>query len=295
MAVRLPPLSTLLAFEAAARLSSFTAAARELSLTHSAISHQVAALEARLNAKLFRREHNRMRPTTRGKELWFQVRYALELLERAFEQSSPAVAAAVELGVSVLPSFARLWLLPRLAAFALAHPLIDLCIHTTTDLAQLGGDGIDCAIRYGIGNWPGLQQELLANDALVVMASPRYRDGQLPRTPEELVSCTLLRNPLQPWETWLQAAGVQLPAGFRFGPGFSDSGMALDAAAAGLGIALGRRLLIAQDLAAGRLVQLFALAVPDDKHYYLVWRADSPKLPAILELRRWLLAQLTVV
>lgn len=295
MAVRLPPLNTLLAFEAAARLSSFTAAARELSLTHSAISHQIAALEARLETKLFRREHNRMRPTSRGKELWFQVRYALELLERAFVPPNlPGAAGQVELELSVLPSLARRWLLPRLPAFAARCPTITLTVQASSELAQIGPGGVDCAIRYGIGDWPGLQQEYLADDAMAVVASPAYRDAVRPVTPADLARCSLLRNPLQPWESWLQAAGVELPDDFRFGPGFTDTSLALDAAIMGLGVALGRRRLIADDVSAGRLVQLFDLTIPDDKRYYFVWRADSPKLSAILELRRWLLESFAV-
>jgi LysR family glycine cleavage system transcriptional activator len=292
MAVRLPPLNTLLAFEAAARHSSFTRAAQELSLTHSAISHQISALEARLGDKLFRREHNRMRPTERGRELWFQVRYALDLLERAFEQSHVAGPTRIDLNISVLPSFARRWLLPRLPEFCRTYPLLNLTIRTSTELARIGADGIDCAIRYGIGDWPGLQQERLADDALVVVCSPNYREARLPQTPAALVECTLLNNPFQPWESWLQVAGVALPEGFRFGLSFSDSGMVLDAAANGMGIALGRQLLVQDDLACGRLVQLFELSVADDKRYHFVWRADNPKLAAILDVRRWLLGQL---
>lgn len=292
MAVRLPPLNTLLAFEAAARHSSFTRAARELSLTHSAISHQISALEARLGDKLFRREHNRMRPTERGRELWFQVRYALDLLERTFEQAPAQQPRQVELQLSVLPSFARRWLLPRLPDFCRNHVDLNLTVRTGTELARLGDDGIDCAIRYGMGDWPGLQQERLADDALVVVCSPQYRDGRLPATPAGLVDCTLLRNPFQPWEAWLQVAGLALPEDFRFGLAFTDSGLTLDAAVAGMGVALGRQMLVRDDLACGRLVQLFELSVPDDKRYHFVWRADSPKLGAILDLRRWLLAQL---
>jgi DNA-binding transcriptional LysR family regulator len=192
----------------------------------------------------------------------------------------------------VLPSFARRWLLPRLSDFSRACPHLNLTVRTSSELARIGDDGIDCAIRYGIGDWPGLQEERLADETLVVVCSPQYREGRLPQTPAELTDCTLLKNPFQPWESWLQAAGVALPEGFRYGLGFTDSGMALDAAAGGMGIALGRQLLVQDDLASGRLVQLFELRVPDDKRYHFVWRADSPKLAAILDLRRWLLGML---
>lgn len=295
MAVRLPPLNTLLAFEAAARHNSYTRAARELSLTHSAISHQITALEQRLGTTLFRREHNRMRPTPRGTELWFQVRYALDLLERAFDQTTPSTGPhRLELTLSALPSFARRWLLPRLGDLQTRLPHLALTLRVGTELAQLGPDGVDCAIRYGIGDWPGLQQECLAQDHLLAVASPHYAGGVLPRAPAELAGCVLINNPLQPWESWLQQAGVHLPEDHAYGLSFTDSGLALDAAAAGLGIALGRRLLVQDDLAAGRLVQLFPHTLPDDKRYYFVWRADSPRLSAILELRRWLLGQLQV-
>jgi LysR family transcriptional regulator, glycine cleavage system transcriptional activator len=287
MASRLPPLATLQAFEAAVRHQSYTRAAEELALTHGAISHHVTVLEERLGRTLFSREKNQMRPTEHARLLAVQVRQALRLLERHFAVAS---AERTTLTVSVLSSFANRWLLPRLADFADTHPDIDLLLKTGANLASLDGSDADCAIRFGAGGWPGVQQVLLMPDELFPVCAPDYRGGALPATPEDLAACTLLRNPWIPWEPWLHAAGV--PFGEpRQGTLFDDAMLLLEAASAGLGVALARRSLVERDLAAGRLVRLFAVAVPDTHSNFFVWRQEHSKLAAILRLRDWLLVQ----
>lgn len=288
MPTRLPPLATLQAFEAAMRHQNYSRAAEELALTHGAISHHITALEARLGVKLFQREAGRMQPTEHGRLLVVKVRQALGLLERGFAR--PRAAEKVQLTLSVLSSFATRWLLPRLADFALELPDIDLTVDIRAGLADLAAGEADCAVRFGLGGWHDLQQERLFGDEHFPVCSPDFRGGALPRQPAELADCPLLRNPWIPWEPWLHAAGLDFPepaGGFAF----TDSSVALDAATAGLGVALARRILAESDLASGRLVRLFDIVSADPQSYFLVWRADHPKLGTVLRLRDWLLRQ----
>lgn len=288
MTTRLPPLATLQAFEAAVRHQSYTAAAKELSLTHGAISHHITTLEERQGVKLFAREKNRMVPTEAGRLLVTKVRQALGMLERSFAHAD--AAQATTLSVSVLPSMAGRWLAPRLTRFAARHPQIDLFVDVRATLADLAAGDADCAIRFGPGGWADVQQLRLMGDASFPVCAPGYREGVLPRTPQELADCTLLRNPWLPWEPWLHAAGLAFREPAR-GPTFTDSSVLLDAAAAGLGVGLARRALVEGELQRGRLVRLFDLVVPDPYSHWFVWRADHPKLAAIFALRDWLLEE----
>lgn len=288
MTTRLPPLATLQAFEAAVRHQSYTRAARELALTHGAISHHVATLEERLNLRLFEREGNRMVPTEHGRLLVVKVRQALALLERGFERAGRT--EHLTLTLSVLSSLASRWLVPRLASFIEQRPDIDLCLDVRAGLADLAAGEADAAIRYGTGGWPEVQQVRLMGDELLPVCAPHYRGGDLPKTLAELADCTLLRNPWVPWEPWLHAAGAELREPKR-GPVFTDSAVLLDAAAAGLGVALARRVFAEGELRSGRLVQLLDLCVPDPSSYFFVWRADHPHIDAVHALRDWLIEQ----
>lgn len=286
MSIRLPPLQTLQAFEAAARHQSYSRAAAELALTHGAISHQIAALEERVGVKLFRRERNRMQLTDAGRLLLANVRQGLMLLERAFATRLPETPR-VSLKISTLPSLARCWLAPRLADFESEHPDIDLLVSPNPALVDLASEGIDLAIRYGQGGWPELLQEELMGDEILPVCSPQYRGGRLPQHPADLAGCRLIHNPWQPWAPWLQAAGLTLREDGH-GVAFTDASLIIDAAAAGQGIALSRRVLVERDLACGRLVRLFDLAIPDINRYFLVWRHDHAHPDGLLRLRSWL-------
>ncbi|MFT4046897.1 MAG: transcriptional regulator GcvA [Solimonas sp.] len=288
MPTRLPPLATLQAFEAAVRHQSYTRAAKELALTHGAISHHIATLEARLGLRLFVRDRNRMVPTDHGRILVIKVRQALGLLERGFARAGQA--GHVTLTLSVLSSLASRWLVPRMASFVEQYPDIDLCIDVRAGLADLMAGEADAAIRYGTGGWPDVQQIRLMGDELLPVCAPHYRGGALPKTLAELAGCTLLRNPWVPWEPWLHAAGAELREPKR-GPVFTDSAVLLDAAAHGLGVALARRVFAEGDLQSGRLVRLFDIIVPDPSSYFFVWRADHPQIDAIAALREWLIEQ----
>lgn len=293
----LPPLQTLRAFEAAVRLGSFTLAGNELALTQGAISQHVRTLEERVGTTLFVRERLGVVPTLEAHALALQVRQGLEVLARAF--AGPVARGCggarsvrrrprTTLALSVLPAFSARWLVPRLGAFARRHPDIALVLRPEVALARLDRrDGVDVALRYGPGGWPGLQSEWMMDEEVFPVASPNYRGGRLPRRFADLARCTLLRHASQPWEPWFQAARVDLTEP-RDGPLFKEVGALLEAAANGQGIALGRATLVEADLAAGRLVRLWRKSVKDIYAHFVVWRPDSSKREAIDALRRWL-------
>ncbi len=270
MATRVPPLQALRAFEAAARFRSFTRAAEHLGLTHGAISHQIKALETQIRTKLFRRDRGEMVLTETGQTLVLRVRQGLRMLESAFEPPSPKPTSQ-KLTISVLPSFATRWLVPRLHRFETQNPNLRLLIQSTQELATFDHDGVDLAIRYGPGGWPGLHEIKLMDEMVYPVCSPSYRGGKLPLTPGEMKIAVLLNNPRQPWGPWFYAAGVH-PIEPENGASFTDASLLLAAAEQGQGIALARSSLVSNSLRAGQLIRLFDTEVPDIYSYYLVWR-----------------------
>jgi LysR family glycine cleavage system transcriptional activator len=289
MARHLPPFAALRAFEAAARHLSFTRAAEELHLTHGAISHQMKTLEAQLGVPLFRREGKRLFLTEAGQQFGSRVRGVLaELAESVAEVAGPRDPQL--LTVSLLPSFASLWLIPRLARFHAAHPEFDIDIRASHALAEFGRDGVDLAIRIGSGGWPGVVAEKLFDEEVFPVASPRLDGGALPRRPAELERCVLLRSERQPWTPWFRAMGLARGEP-RHGPIFSDETLMLQAAVEGLGVALARGEMVAPDLDARRLVRLFPERVPPTTAYYLVYPRAAGPLPKVKAFRTWILAE----
>jgi LysR family glycine cleavage system transcriptional activator len=262
----LPSLQTLRAFAAAARHGSYSVAAAELGVTHGAVSHRIRELEERLQTPLFRRANRRMVPTREAVALLSQVRQALGTLDRAFP--APAPAGSVRLVVSVHPSLAVRWLVPRLGRFTAAHPAVDLEVR-----------------------WADAVDERLSGEVLFPVCAPAYRDQLCIREPGDLVRCVLLRHAWQPWSPWLREARLRLEEP-RLGPTLSDSAMIVEAAASGQGVALARRLFVQGDLASGRLVRLFDVEVKDAYAYHIAWRAGSRLGEASLAFAAWLQAEL---
>jgi LysR family glycine cleavage system transcriptional activator len=285
MARKLPPLNALRAFEAAARHLSFTKAATELHVTQAAISHQVKSLEEHLGLSLFRRLNRRLVLTEAGQMY-------LPVLRDAFDSIAGGTSRLHQdqdsgfLHISVLPSFAAKWLLPRMSRFRDRHPDIDVMVSANNKLIDFSEDTFEMAIRYGLGNYPGLRTELLLQDEVFPICSPKLLEGTHPlKAPGDLRHHTLLHDEVSrqdespDWRSWLQAAGVE-GIDWRRGPGFSDSSMVVEAAAAGQGVALGHRWLAAADLESGRIVVPFGPVIPSRFAYYVV----SP--PALAERRR---------
>ena len=282
--LHLPSLQSLRAFEAAARHQSYSRAAEELGLTHSAVSHRVRDLEQRLGTKLFGRAGGRMVPTERANELLGQTRAALAILAEAFRNPPRPPLARSKLVISVLPAFATRWLVPRLGSFRAAYPDIALSLVSEVALARIGRGGPDAAIRYGPGDWPTTAAEKVADERLFPVCSPDYQERNGLKTIEDLGRCVLLRHSWQAWAPWLHAAGASVRA--LDGPIYPDSNLLLEAACTVEGVALGRGMLVADALADGRLVRPFELSIPDSYGYFLV--TQQPPGPEVEAFRLWL-------
>ncbi len=293
--LHLPPIAALRAFEAAARLKSFTLAAEELGLTQSAISHQVHGLEDHLGFELFHREPRRIVLTVKGEALAVSVREGLGIVARTIRELTRADTGP-RLVVSTLAGFAVKWLFPRLIRFDELHPQIELEIATSGQMADFSANEADVAIRYGLGHYPGLHVEKILGEEMFPVCAPKLMQGpKALRKPADLARVPLLHDDIlrlggrEPsWATWLDAAGVtgiDLAKGRRFG----QSNMSIQGAIEGLGVALGRGPLVIDDLKAGRLVKPFDISVPSGYDYYFVCPARMLDKPKIAAFRKWLL------
>lgn len=285
MAVRPPSLRAIAAFEAAARLGSFVRAAEELNLTQSAVSYAVRGLEERLGIALFDRSKALIALTPAGAALAGRVRLCLNLLNEAFDtQGSPERSPLV---VSTLGAVAQHIVIPRLPTFFAENEDIEIDLRPTRKLVDLKGQEADVAIRFGQGPWPGLRAMLLAKDVICAVASPNFRNGNLPRTPADLLDCETIVHPVVSWRLWLDAA--DLAGQIRKGPLTTDDGaLMVEAAAQGCGVALVHEKLARRDLLSGRLVKLFPIEAEDDYAHWAVWDSESPKLPTIGRFVDWL-------
>jgi LysR family transcriptional regulator, glycine cleavage system transcriptional activator len=287
----LPSLQTLRAFEAAARLHSYSKAAEELGLTHGAVSHRIRDLEQQVGVSLFQRVGNAMVPNTEGLQLLGKVRQGLSMLEQAFAAPQAPVAKRRQpVVVSSVPSMAATWLFKRLAEFRDAYPGIDIDLRVSERLSDYKKERIDLGIRLGAGGWAGLQSERMFEEALTPVCTPDYRDRIGLHTPADLSRATILRNQWTPWVRWFAAAGLDWPEP-NTGPMFDDSPLMLRAALDSQGVALGRHWLAVDELRAGRLVAPFEISVRDDFQYWLAWPTGRSANPEATLLREWLAAK----
>jgi len=288
MARQLPPLNALSPFEAAVRLGSFTEAAAELHVTQSAVSHQIRLLEQWFGAALFVRSARAVSPTEAGRQLALAVGQSFDRIDDAARRLKNQLARANALTISVIPSFAAKWLVPRLGSFRLRHPDIDVWITTLPD-PDLKADEIDIAIRYGdADDFEDLTAHQFLTEDLTPVCSPALLKGPHPlRKPSDLKFHTLLHDDLrEDWAMWLKAAGVSGVDPDR-GPGFDDSALLIQSAIDGQGVALGRGALIAADLAAGRLVKPFTTRLKLDYAYWLVCLPELAGVPKVQMFRDW--------
>ncbi|HYD79208.1 MAG TPA: LysR substrate-binding domain-containing protein [Paucimonas sp.] len=285
----LPSLRNLQVFEAAARHQNFRAAADALFLTHGAVSRQVRALEAELGVQLFARVGQRVVLTPQGKRLQTAVAKALKLMSEATaELRNETAQSGGRLTVTMLPSFATRWLLPRLPDFQARHPDIVVDVIATVSMLDLAERKIQLGIRYGRGKWEGVVAERLARETQFPVAAAGGIRGYpgLPRSAHALREYPLL-NPYDEWERWFRRAGViaHVP---DTAPTFSDMGMLLQAAERGQGIALGRKWLVDDAIAAGELVRLPGPAMPSPRSYYLIRPENQPLTPQAEAFSAWL-------
>ena len=289
MPYRLPPLSALRIFEAAARTLSFKEAAAELFLTPSAVSRGVQSLEDWLEVELFTRGQRSVALTDAGRIYAARVREALDLLMEATE-TLPGRRRRAPLVISTAPTFGLRWLMPRLNRFRGEHPDIEISVETSMHQVDFLRDGIDLAIRMGQGGWPNVEAVHLVTEALVPVCAPSVaRDI---RTPADLAAATLLHvTPVsQEWEFWAQARGLAELDTAR-GPRFDTIQYALSAAAAGLGVALGRRPIVDLDLKAGTLVEVLGPAVPTSTSYWVVCPPQALERRDVRAFRNWVLRE----
>jgi LysR family glycine cleavage system transcriptional activator len=288
MAGRPPSLRAISAFEAAARYGSFAKAAAELHLTQGAISHAVRTLENRLGTCLFDRQSRGVVLTEAGRLLAGRVRLSIALLSDAFE-TRPWLERS-RLVVSALPALASRVLVPRLKRFYDQHPNIEVEVRSNWALTPIGEGEIDIGLRYGPGGWVGLSAVKLADEMLCPVVGSAY-DKPFPSTPGDLIEHQLICHPEFPWEVWFAAAGLRPFEAVR-SVTLDDSILVLEAAIAGMGIALGRSFLTQCDILNGRLVRLFDIEIRSQYSYWMVWNPVSPKLPTIDLFRTWLAEEL---
>jgi LysR family glycine cleavage system transcriptional activator len=280
-------MATLEAFAAAGRSGSFSAAADALHLTPGAISRQMASLEADVGVPLFKRHARGVSLTPSGKRLYAAVQEAMTLIVTAAADLRSDTGATGVVTLSVTPSFGARWLLPRLPRFTCLHPALRVAPVADNRVVDLDAEGFDFAVRYTAGRVEGLEAVRLMEEELSVVGSPALLQN-LDLTLEALATLPLLHDTSDAgWRRWLGAMGRPdlLPSE---GIVFNDYNLAIEAAVAGLGLIIGRSMLIAEELRSGRLVEPFAFQVPSASAYYLV-RRPGPLRPAAQALWDWLL------
>jgi LysR family glycine cleavage system transcriptional activator len=288
----LPPLNAVRAFEAAARHASFARAARELHVTAGAVSQQVQALEHYLGRRLFRRLQRGVELTEIGAAYRREIVDLLDRLAGATEEVR-ATRGPSRLRITALPAFAEKWLVPRLARFQAAHPEIRVELSADPKVIDFATTDFDVGLRFTDGRHPDLDVELLFRDRIFPVCSPALQRSDAPlRRPRDVARHVLLHDEYwrNDWRRWLAAArvtGVDVASG----PTFTFTSMVMEAAGKGLGIAMGHAVLVADDLAAGRLVAPFKLRVPTPHAHYLVYPRWLARRPAVRAFRAWLLEE----
>lgn len=291
---RLPSLNALRAFWAAARHGSFVAAAEELHVTASAVSLQVRQLEDELGQKLFERTPRGLSLTSDGASILPGVSDAFARLQETLIDKQAGADQQI-LTVSVAPSFATKWLLPRLDGFCSRYPDFDVRVLATHELTDFAKENVDLAIRYGRGGYTGLASELLMRESVFPVCAPRLLESQADADVGQLLRALPLLHDDSPdqdetcpdWKSWLKAASI-LDIDTQRGSRFNQSIFVLEAAANGLGVALAKSSLVQQDLASRRLLRLSHDDVPIEFAYFLVYPPERSKRPAINAFRNWI-------
>jgi LysR family glycine cleavage system transcriptional activator len=290
----LPSMSLLAAFEAAARHQSFTRAAQELSLTQSAVSRQVQALEGLLEVALFRRAGRSIALTDVGAMYARETAAAMDRIRSASAQVAAFRSGVGSLHLATLPTFGSRWLLPRLSAFYGLHPGVLVHMHSRIGALDLDQAGMDVSINVGDGHWPGLISHRLAEDRRVVIASPSLLERQPLRSPADVPAHLLLQVATQPqaWREWWTAQNLPLRS-MRVGPQFEYVAHLIQATTAGIGIGLVARTLVEEELRAGLLAIALDIPVPTQRAYYLLYTPEKASFPPLVAFRDWLLGQVT--
>ncbi len=288
----LPSLAGLRGFEVAARLMSFSAAAQELNVTQTAVSHRIKTLEAQLGVKLFYRSGKTITLTDAGKKLLPEASESFGRLENIIHQIKTDSETRV-VAVSVTPSFASKWLIQRLGNFWSAYPEIQLNIHHTLENANFTTDGVDIAIRGGNGDWPGLVTKLPLPLEQSPICHPSVLEGKHPlKTASDLRHHNLLHEDnYEDWTLWLEAAAVD-DVDPQSGNVMNDSNSLGIAVENCQGIALGRLSLIENDLKTGKIVKPFKISIASNFSYYLVCPKEKAEDPGVQAFRDFILNEI---
>ena len=286
---RLPSLRSLQVFEVAARHQSFTAAAEELCVTQGAVSRQVQELEQSLDTQLFVRSGPHITLTVTGSTLAGRIGYAMDSLREAVQMARPTSESRY-ITLSILPSLNTKWIAPRLGQFIQSHPDVELRIAASRDLVvDFDIAEIDAAIRYGAGKWANLKAELLATETVTPVCTRAYAEQIGLKEPRDLINATLLETASSDnWVTWFRAAGVEsgiAPKGTYLG----DGAAILQAAIDSQGVAMGRSVLIADDLQNERLFAPFQLQLKSTYSYWFVTPPNKTTSANLNAVRDWLM------
>lgn len=287
------PLSTLPSFRVAARLQNLRAAAEQLHLTHSAVSQQIKQLEEQTGLRLFNRRGRGLVLNPAGQALLRSVEAALDGLAQGLLAAQAAAGEQQVLRLTLLPSFAQRWLLPRMGRWRERHPDITLEVNATPQLVDLLREGYHAALRVGTGQWKGLQAEPLVESPLIALAAPA-RAARLPMGDHHALAAEPLLGDADQWSRFLSLAGCQLLG--KPVAEFNDAGLMLQATEADLGIALARQVLAADALQSGRLVRVSPLELDDRQGatYWFVYPPDLAAWPPLAALRNWLAEEMAL-
>ncbi|AOM42307.1 transcriptional regulator GcvA [Xenorhabdus hominickii] len=292
MSKRLPPLNALRVFDAAARHLSFTKAAEELFVTQAAVSHQMKSLEDFLGLKLFRRRNRSLLLTEDGQSYYLDIKEIFTAINDATRKLQ-ARSAKGALTVSLSPSFAIQWLVPRLSDFNQSFSGIDVRIQAIDREEDKLADDVDVAIFYGRGNWPGLRTDRLYPEYFLPVCSPALLTGDRPlKTPSDLAKHTLLHDSSRrDWQAYIRQLDMQQQINVQQGPIFSHSAMVIQAAVHGQGVALANNVMAQNEIDAGRLVCPFNDVLVSKNAFYLVCHDNQAELGKIAAFRKWILTQ----
>ena len=289
MSKRLPSLNALRAFVAVARCGGVSRAAEELNLTHSAVSHQIRALQSELGITLFEK-------SGRGLLLTEQARVYVQRIESAFKEIEEATLEVTthnrhRLRISTIPSFAARWLLPRLGDFIATCPDVDVEVQSSHRAADVKGGEVDIGIRFDTGPHPGLYSERLMRDWLFPVCSPEFAKKYALCDTSGIDGVPLMHSEREPWSSWFPAAGIVADEP-EHGILFNDSALMLQAAAAGQGLCLARQSIVYDELQSGRLVRPFSTYVESPFSYFFVCRREKLAAPPIASFRTWIFRQI---
>ncbi|MFT3848431.1 MAG: transcriptional regulator GcvA [Propionivibrio sp.] len=289
MSKRLPSLNALRVFVAVARSGGVSRAAEELNLTHSAVSHQIRALQSELGITLFEK-------SGRGLMLTEQARGYVQRIESAFKEIEEATLDVTthnrhRLRISTIPSFAARWLLPRLGDFIATCPDVDVEVQSSQRAADVKGGEVDIGIRFDTGPHPGLYSERLMHDWLFPVCSPEFAEKYALRDASGIDGVPLMHSEREPWSSWFPAAGIVADEP-EHGILFNDSALMLQAAAAGQGLCLARQSIVYDELQSGRLVRPFSTYVKSPFSYFFVCRREKLGSPPIAAFRTWIVRQI---